>query len=170
MTSTCRLILAVPLFLAVASAGCNTSNSPATASGKFTYQGQPVTAGSVTFYPVATKSTEQGGLGIFTYPLKADGTYSGTDLPVGEYVVTVETESANPDRKLRQAVQPGGGGKADPAADYQKKMQERGQIPSGPANTGPYVKIPPKYADKKTSTLKATLTKGSNTNNFDLTD
>jgi hypothetical protein len=157
-----RLSLALPLFLLLVS-GCNTSNTPASASGKITYKGQTVSTGSLQFH------TAEGSKGMYSYAF-SDGAYSASDLPVGEYVVTIETESANPDAAKRNAVQPGGRGKPDQAGDYQKQMMERGAIPNTPGNKGPYVKIPPKYADEKTTTLKAKLTKGSNTVNFDLTD
>ncbi len=169
MTRTGRFLLTLPLFLAVAS-GCNTSNTPATVSGKITYNGQTVPAGSITFHPVATQSTDKGGLGIYNYSLKEDGTYSGTDLPTGEMVVTIETETANPNPTKSKTALVGGANKGDTAADYQKKMQEMGKAPSGPTNAGPYVKIPPKYAVKATSTLKVTLDKGKNTKDFELTD
>jgi len=159
MTRTAPLFLALPLFLAVVS-GCNDSATPATVSGKITYKGETVPSGSLTFH------TEQGG--IFSYSLK-DGEYFGTDLPAGEYVVTVETESANPNPNLPKMAQPGGKGK-DPAADYKKKMEEMGKVPATPGNAGPYVKIPSRYDSKKTSPLKVTVTRGKNTNDFALTD
>lgn len=160
MTRTGRLFLALPLLVVVVS-GCTDSASPGSVSGKITYKGEVVSSGSLTFH------TEKGG--IFTYPLK-DGTYSGSDLPTGEYVVTVESESANPNPSRPKRAEPGAAGKGDPSADYQKKMQEMGKAPSGPANPGPYVKIPAKYAEKKTSPLKVNVTKGKNSNDFDLTD
>jgi hypothetical protein len=85
-------------------------------------------------------------------------------------VVTVETESANPKPKPK-AVQPGAGDRGDPTDDYRKKMEEMGKVPQGAAtNAGQYVQIPAKYATKDKSPLHVTLTKGSNENNFDLTD
>jgi hypothetical protein len=82
-------------------------------------------------------------------------------------VVTIETETANPN--ARKADYAKGKEGANPS-DYEKKMREMGKIPSGPSNAGPYVKIPAKYADKSTSDLKRTLTKGDNHLDFDLTD
>jgi hypothetical protein len=159
MTRTCRLFLALPLFLIVVS-GCKTSSSPARVSGTVTYKGETVPTGSVTFH------TEQGA--IFSYPL-VDGTYSGSDLPTGEMVVTVETESANPEGTKGRTY---GGGKAkggDPS-DYAEKMKQMGKVPAGAANKGPYVPIPKKYSDKNTSPLKVTLTKGNNKLDFPLED
>jgi hypothetical protein len=169
MARTIRFFLALPLFFAFA-AGCNTSNTPATVSGKVTYNGQPVPAGSITFHPVSDKSTDQGGLGIYNYSIK-DGMYSGTDLPTGEMVVTIETETANPNPTKAKAAPQGAAKRGDPTGDYQKKMQEMGKVPADAAtNAGPYVKIPPRYAVKAKSPLKVTVTKGKNTNDFDLTE
>jgi hypothetical protein len=144
-------------------AGCNDSGTPASVSGKITYKGEDVPTGSITFFVVS--DTEHGS---FPYPIR-DAKYSGTDLPTGEYVVTIETESANPNPNRPKMNEPGAG-KKDPTAEYQQRMQEAGAAPSGPANVGPYVKIPLKYAQKKTSPLKLTLTKGKNAGDFDLTD
>jgi hypothetical protein len=156
-----RLSLALPLFLLLA-AGCNTSTTPASVSGTIKYKGETVPTGSLQFH-----TTEGSSKAMYNYAFK-DGAYSGSDLPVGEYLVTIETESANPNPKPKPA-QAGGKGKPDQQEDYKKRMMERGAF-SGPTNAGPYVMIPDKYADEKTTTLKATLTKGSNTINFDLTD
>lgn len=163
MTPLIRRFASLPLFLLVLS-GCNTSTTPANVHGKITYKGEAVPAGSLAFH------LPEGGM--FPYALLADGSYSGSDLPLGEYVVTVETESANPKGKSaksydqKQKAREGG----DPD-DYMKKMKERGQVPNeSPGNAGPYVKIPAKYSDKKTSPLKANLVNGNNELNFELTD
>src|SRR5262245_44036333 len=131
MTRTYRLSLLLPLLLVVVS-GCISSSTPSQVHGKVTYKGQALPAGSVTF------QLSEGG--IFTYPIQPDGTYSGTDLPAGEYVVTVETESANPNAKKATYEKKGKEG-GDPN-DYRKRMQERGQVPEGAGNKGSYVKIP----------------------------
>jgi hypothetical protein len=166
MTYRVRFSLLLPLLLVVA-AGCNTSNTPARVSGKITYKGNPVTAGTITFY-------RQGDThGIFYYTIMEDGTYSGADLPAETLDVTIETESANPKShpQTQYGAKQGAGGKAgaDPN-EYMKKMQERGAIPGGPANKGPYVQIPLKYNDKAKSGLTVTLGAGRNEKNFELTD
>src|ERR1700720_3799155 len=83
-----RFLLVLPLFLGLA-LGCGTprGNAPSSVSGKITYKGAPVTAGNGIFYP------KEGG--AITMAIGPDGTYSGTDLPLGEGDVTIETESAN---------------------------------------------------------------------------
>jgi hypothetical protein len=159
MTRTLLLLLA-PLLLVVA-AGCH--GHMARLSGTVKYKGQPVSGGSITFH------APEGG--IYAFPLKPDGTYSGTEVPAGDYVVTVETESANPKKPTMTYGQQGGGAKkagGDPN-DYRAKMMERNQVPTATEGGG-YVKIPSKYSDKKKSGLQASLGGGSNTKDFDLTD
>jgi hypothetical protein len=158
MTRTGRILLALPLFLAIVS-GCSKSTTPSNVHGKVTYNGTPVTAGVVTFH------TEGGG--IFNYALGENG-YTLADLPEGQMVVTIETESANPNAK-KPAANYGKPGD-NQADDYRKKMQEMGKVPEGPVNTGVYVKIPKKYATKDKSPLKVTLTTGSNEYNIELKD
>jgi hypothetical protein len=158
MKFTGRLMCLVPLFLAVV-VGCSSSANPGSVTGKVTYNGQLVPAGSVTFH------IPTGGL--ISDALR-DGKYSVHDLPTGEMVVTIETESANPDGKLQANY--GGNKKGGDPNDYMQKMKERGMIPQGSGNAGPYVKIPEKYSKKETSPLKAKVTRGSNEFNFDLTD
>jgi hypothetical protein len=143
----------------VIAVGCSTSKTPSRVSGKVTYKGEPVGAGTVTFH------TKDGG--IFYYPLQPDGSYSGADLTTGEMIVTVDTEAANP---KRSGTVYGGKGKEGGPSDYMKKMKERGAVPEGPIIDGKYVKIPDKYMTKEKSPLKVNLTKGQNENNFDLKD
>jgi hypothetical protein len=156
-------LLALPLSLVIV-AGCKTSATPAKVSGKVTYKNEPVPAGTVTFH------TEKGG--IFYYPLNPDGTYSGSDLPTGEMVVTIDTESANPEGRPKTTYggAAGRGKEGATGEDYMKKMKQMGKVPEGPVSQGKYVKIPKKYSDKTTSPFKVTLNKGNNTHNFDLTD
>jgi hypothetical protein len=145
-----RIVLLLPLLLGLAS-GCGTAKSvPANLTGKVTYNGAPVTAGTLTFYP------KEGG-GVYPMALNSDGTYSGTDLPLGAGDVAIETESAN-----KKNAQTYGGGRA-PAMSSKPPG-------SGGTEQGAYVMIPAKYAKKETSNLTVTLTKGNNTNNIDLKD
>jgi hypothetical protein len=158
MIPTRRLI---PLLLLLGGLvlGCTgSSKTPARVSGKITYKGQVVPAGSIAFCP------PEGG--NYNYNIK-DGMYSGTDLPAVEMTVIIETESANP--KVKN-VDYGGKAKEGNPNDYRAKMEKMGKVPQGPSNTGGYLQIPTKYADKTTSGLKRTLTKGENHFDFDLTD
>ena len=161
MTVPRRFVLLLPLLLVIAF-GCGRKRDPSVASGKVTYRGQEVSAGTITFHPVSQK--EGGGYG---FQLKPDG-YTAVSLPAEEMVVTVETESANPKRPKPTYGPPG---KKGPGGnDYRQKMMEKGAVPQDSGPTGNYVPIPKKYADKTTSPLKKTLTSGKNEFNFDLTD
>jgi hypothetical protein len=165
MTRTGRLLLPLPLILVIV-AGCRHNPTPANVSGTITYRGQPVTAGSVAFYP------EEGGM--FSYSIGNDGSYSGWGLPAGELVVTVETESINPNPKGRPKATYGGKDKKRKGGnpnEYMEKMKAMGKAPDVSATTtGAYVRIPAKYAEKNKSPLRATLEKGTNVVNFELTD
>jgi hypothetical protein len=154
MTLKGSLALALPLCLVVVF-GCGDRKNPnaaSTVSGKVTYKDAPVSGGNITFKP------EKEGP-VYFRPLAADGTYSLTDVPAGNYVVTIETESINPSRKKPTYGRAGVG--APPAEP----------IPaSAVTSAGTYVKIPAKYADVKTSGLKATLGGDKKGQDFPLTD
>jgi hypothetical protein len=164
MTTKTKCFLLLPLFLVFVS-GCASSSTAARVSGRVTYKGNPVTAGTVTFH------AKEGG--ILTCAIKSDGTYSRTDLSPGEMAVSVETESANTNRKVPESAYGGARGRAmSQGKDSGKASSMLSPAPSGfkPAETGVYVKIPPKYADKNTSGLAVTLTRGKNTKDFELTE
>jgi hypothetical protein len=152
-------LFAVLTFTLLFLVGCGGSKkAPAKVSGKVTYKGAPVTGGNINFH--------SKGSGVYSYNLTMEGTYTGLDLPAEEMVVTVLTESLNPNLKKQEYTGSGRG----PRGSAQK-MSPMPQ--GGPASTGPsgvYVKIPAKYAKKETSTLTATLTAGSQTKDFDLAD
>jgi hypothetical protein len=159
-----RLVVAFPLFLAAA-VGCSSGNSnfPAKVSGKITYQGQPVTAGMVTFH---SKNNE-----VYSSSLAPDGTYTMANLPVGEMTVCVETESFNPNKKTPEYKGGKGPGQSGAPSVAPKKGSTSSPVPSGAGQGGgSYVKIPAKYADRSGSPLRATLEKGNNTKDFELTD
>src|SRR5918994_535932 len=81
--------------------GCTTGNNaaPARVSGSLAYNGQPIKAALMKFH------TPEGV--AYAAQVSADGTYSATDIPVGELIVTIETDSFNPANK------PGDGSEAD---------------------------------------------------------
>src|SRR5262249_50745425 len=134
-----RLLLAGLLLLTVTLVGCadNNPNAPARISGSLTYKGQPIKAGTMAFHTPDGVSYKAN--------LSPDGTYSATDIPVGELVATVETESIN-------AKKTAGGANA---AAYQRAGAGQQQPPPGvaAAPVGEYIKIPGKYANPKTSPL-----------------
>lgn len=149
----------LPLAALVAGLGCGqTSNpiAPARISGKISYKGQPIKAGVMNFY------TPEGV--AYSAQISKDGTYSATDIPAGELVVTVETESLSPARK--------GGAEAALRQKMSASMvqQRPGGTGGGTAEPEPYIKIPNKYANPKTSPLTVTTKPGRQVHDIDLTD
>jgi hypothetical protein len=172
MTRSSRFLSALSLFLLIVF-GCSRSGpTPCSVTGKVTYKGQPVTGGTIAFHRIVATGADEEQSGSYGFSIKPDGTYEGASMPPEEYIVTIETESINPDRKTLIYQQPMGGGKNKMTADdYKKKMQEMGKFSGVTEAQGAYVKIPAKYGDKKSSPLKTKkLENGKNQLNFDLTD
>jgi hypothetical protein len=138
--------------------GCGSKNvlAPATISGGVSYKGSTLTGGSVSFYtPTGTP---------YSASISLDGTYSLADLPIGEMVVCVETESINPVHKAAT-----GGDSARRMAMMGERKGPQGQ--GGPVATGnepKYMKIPEKYSKQKTSPLTYTVKNGRQVYNIDL--
>ncbi len=147
-----QFFLAVPLILVLA-AGCGkSSNTPAKVTGKVTYKGAPVTAGTVAFQP------KEGGA-MHSASIEKDGSYTLNELPVGDMAVTVETESAHNNKDSTK------GGNKQYSKGGGSPMPE-GFTPGG----GDYVKIPKKYSDPKTTPLTHSVVKGTQTFPIDLAD
>jgi hypothetical protein len=161
MSRTSRVFCSIPLLFAII--GCSNSKTPSGVSGKVTYKGEPVPGGTIAFH----RTGENQG-GSYPFSLKPDGTYEGTGMPAEEMIVTIDTESINPDKPKQTYSQPGQGG--SPSSNYEKMMRERVPEAAVKSDGGKYVKIPPQYADKAKSPLKVTLSKGKNPLNFDLKD
>ena len=173
MTRMTRCILALPLMLVIAS-GCSSSKSGSSVQGTVTYNGQKVTAGTVTFHRTggADKDSEQKG--TYAFVIQPDGTYKGSSLPKEEMVVTVETETANPEHQKQKGPAygpPAGQGMSmkEQQDMYKKKMAEQG-APVDAAQGGTYTKIPEKYSDPKQSPLRKKFSGGKETFNIELTD
>jgi hypothetical protein len=153
MTSVQLPRLVCLAFLAAAVGCAGGGKFPAKASGRITYKDQTIKAGSMNFHSSSGPS--------FAGVIDLNGTYTATDLPAEEMVVTVETESVNPDPGKKKGAQQSreakmGGQKAPPGA--------------GPSPNELYVEIPKKYSDPKTSPLKTTLKRGNNSYDIVLTD
>jgi|SRR5262245_30085030 len=170
-----RLLLALPLVCGLLLlAGCKRGNphAPARVTGKVTYKSAPVPGGTITFH--APDGTQ--------YPtnIGPDGSY-GVELPAGDLLVSVETESLNPDRKIPTYDEKTSGSAGPMAKMYGKKSGGGGsgknKAMGSPAPEGAsmsssdrYVKIPPRYSDKQKSGLNVLLSKGDQKKDFDLTD
>lgn len=91
-------------------AGCEART--ATVSGSVTYQGKPLTGGSVVFY-CSDKQIVRGLIG-------ADGRYSIPNVPIGSAsaVVTIQSHTKVPDGfRLKQQLPQSTGGPAPPPVD-----------------------------------------------------
>lgn len=167
MTSKVRVLLSLPLVLVVA-AGCGkggSSQAPARLSGKVTYKNAPLPGGTLVLI-------SKSGTGVYSTQIGADGTYSITNVGEGDMDVTVETESLNPKKKVPEYKGQSSGPKGRPA--FKDKPAQASPMPQGAGDgggtAGTYVRIPPKYADRVTSGLTVTLSAGSNSKDFELTD
>lgn len=144
--------------LVVAAAGCGgggNSLAPANVSGSVTKGGKPLPGGTIGFV------TPDGN--TYSTDIGADGTFSIKDVPDGELVVIVETESVNPDRKSGA----GTGKDAQKRNSVPQQQPPSGYPPSGGTSAGlggekKYVPIDKKYASHKTSPLTHTLKSGRN--------
>jgi hypothetical protein len=169
MNRMIRLFLPLPLLLAIV-AGCASSKKPSVITGKVTFNGATVRGGVVGFHRTVEELT--GGVAA---NIDKDGNYTVSGVPPGEVIVTVDTEPMNPDHP--KAAQPygskaAGGKNVRPQNQYRDKMKEQGVAGAAQSegDADRYTKIPSKYSDKKTSTLKTTVKSGSNTYNIEMTD
>jgi hypothetical protein len=149
-----RLLVAVAgLCLALAGVtGCKKSR--ATVTGKVTFNGTPITAGTVGFY--ASANTIGSG------PINPDGTYTVPDAPVGEVTVTVTTPKPTMGPQGNQLSKP------PPGMSMPHEM-----VPAGGEKIGTQVvrtmPAPDKYNSPDTSPLKYTVVPGTQTYDIKLT-
>jgi hypothetical protein len=163
MLSTFRLLQVAVFTGCVSIIGCSSGNpnAPASVSGKVTYKGTTVTAGTISFY-----TTESG---VYTTGINADGSYEAVDIPVGPVEISIETESANPDKKTpvygggaSGGPNMGGMGSPNPNAGSSSNAPPKSKLPglgpkpdgAGSQSGGGYVKIPAKYSDRSKSGLQ----------------
>jgi hypothetical protein len=139
------LFLPVSAMLLCALGGCS-GDGKATVSGKVTYQDKPVTSGTVVFVP-----EDKAKMGDRA-PIKPDGTYSTSNLPLGKMKVGVE-----PGQKGAPAQMPKG-------AKFGKDKQPGQYAPEAAASpAGAYVDIPDKYRNPDTSGLTVDVNSSSKT-------
>jgi hypothetical protein len=155
-----RLVALLPFCLGMALGCGGSSNTPGKVEGKITYNGTALGGGTIRF------ESPSGG-GVYGAGIKPDGTYSITDMSSGDMVVTIETESINPNKQIPSY----GGAPGDPMSKAMAPRAELEKQGVGKATSGGnYVKIPDKYNNPQTSGLKVTVGKGNQTENFTLTD
>lgn len=131
-------------------AGCG---GPKTAkvSGTVMFGGKALPGGKITFYPA-----NGGAANPASADIQEDGTYTVTNVPVGEVKVTVSTDHLSGKLTTRNAP-PGG-------VDAQMKPPAGAgaNIPQKPDNAGvkligTYTKIPAKYGKPETTDLTYTI-------------
>jgi hypothetical protein len=143
------LAMVVGLCALTALAGCG-DPTKGTAVGKVTYKGAPVTGGSMSLKPAA--GSAPGVMIVIT----ADGSFNMPDIPVGQYKVTVETDSVANAGGAPIGVTPPKDAPKLPDLDTSKLPKK--------------VAIPPKYKDAASSGLTWEIKPGTNRRDIDLTD
>ncbi len=129
---------------ALFASGCGSET--ATVTGRVTYQGKPVTNGSVIVY-CSDKQIVRGNIG-------PDGTYSIPNVPRGSLTVTVQTHARMPaGMRLQQNLPPSSGGPIPPTA---------------PADDTSRVFVPARYALPEESGLSVVVDRGPVTYDIDL--
>jgi hypothetical protein len=130
--------------------GCNTSKVPkGSLKGTIAYKGQPINGGSLLLH-----GTDGNGIEV-TIPVAQDGTFSSTEVPVGEYKVVVEP---NP-----------GGTPFDTTGmtpEQKEKMKEQIQASKTPGT----IKFPEKYQKLETTDLTVKVAKGQTSVELRLND
>lgn len=138
-------------------AGCKGS-SQGTVSGTVSYKGQPVKGGTVSIIP------SKGG--ALTSPIKEDGSYTISKVPVGPAKIAVETASMRPPPKGAKA--------RGPYAKMPKDAIPPGVDPSKVPgaqhhnDASRYVPIPPQYSDPQKSGLSYDVARGNQQHPIDL--
>src|SRR5262249_36723844 len=128
-------------------------------NGKVTYNGRPVTSGTVTFTPLKGTGSESGH--VATSPIESDASYTlttfntGDGAVLGQHAVTVTFREAGADLKTLNLNQ---------GADPNKTATLK------PKYVMPKLASPPKYASPSTSPLKYTVKEGQNTFDLELKD
>jgi hypothetical protein len=155
------LLLALALIV-----GCHRSQTPAKVTGTVKYKGQPLKGGTITF--------ESDSMGSYNASLSQEGAYEIVDMPAGTMKVIVETESMNPDKKKPNYPGRGAGAAKSAQMDKERAAKEKASGTGGPLShdeaLARYVKIPAKYSNRTATPLKADVTAGRQTVDFDLTD
>jgi len=173
-----RHLYLLPL-LAACAIGCSSGQNAAKFSGKVTYNGSTLPGGSLRLHPKAA-----GAVGS-DIGIDGNGRFEASDLPTGDFTVTIETESLNSGGQQPKEYS-GGGGAAGGDPKYGppgaggggggggnksgQKAQMSPKPDNAPSQSTSYVKIPAKYNNPAQSGLEVTLKGGSNSKDFDLKD
>jgi hypothetical protein len=140
--------------LILCQAGCLKSTARTTVSGKVTFQGKPVPAGTVSFFATDKRTS----LAV----INADGTYSMGDAPVGDVTITVQTPPRGMAGRLSGTTKP------PPGMKMPEEMIPKDQ-PAIVTDPSKWVELPKKYADVQSSPLKYTVKAGPQEHDIELT-
>jgi hypothetical protein len=141
------------LGLLVLAAGCSSSG---TITGKITYQGRPVTGGTVLF-------ASADGKGNVSSQIGADGSYTINKMPAGLAKIAVETKSAQPTQS-RFGVGPPKGMQPPPGTvpEGAKSVYDSGSA------TAKAELLPDTYGNPESSGLTFEVKGGAQTHNIEL--
>jgi protein-disulfide isomerase len=163
-----RWLFVVPLFLSIVLLGCSKKAGQVptgTVSGKVTYKNAPVTGGAMAFHGKDAAGKDALSRAV----LKGDGTYTAIGVPLGDVVVTIETDLLDPAGKTTKEGKDAKQFKAIKSEEFIKgKLKIATTVPADPEQK--YVKIPEKYKSEKTSPLSLKIAEGSQTKDLDLQD
>jgi hypothetical protein len=130
-----RKIRKTSLLLPVLLAGVCGCDSRATVTGKVSYQGRPVTYGSVTF--LSADKTARSGV------IEPDGSYTVEGVPPGTAKIAVISRDPSKGRSIVRAHKPG--------------QPEQGTASSQPTVVNAWFPLPPRFEDAKASGLDCTV-------------
>lgn len=127
--------------------GCGRQGSPnGSISGTISYNGKPVNGAILHLHSASEKAS------IVTVAVAQDGTFSGADIPPGEYKIVVKgTAPPKGIEKMTQAPK-----EMDPA----KKAEMEAKFKQVFGNEAPTIDFPNKYKKIETTDLKCTITQG----------
>jgi hypothetical protein len=143
-------------FVAIATLlGCSPAPTTGQVSGKVTVAGKgPLTGGTIFF--VSAADSKKAGSGT----INADGSYDVPNAPLGECKVTIDN----------LALKSAAGGAPPPGVGAQAGGVPKGLDISGMGAMGKtaYIPIDPSFAKSETTTLTATIGKGTNTKDLEV--
>ncbi|MSR31400.1 MAG: carboxypeptidase regulatory-like domain-containing protein [Gemmataceae bacterium] len=154
-------LLALGLFLGLLGCGGGGGVGPrSTVKGKVTVGGKgPLTGGTIQFIP----ANGSYGAGV----ISDDGSYTVTDAPVGECKVVVDNSNLAGPSGGAPGVKMGKGKDNSKMGAAPKGAIIPGEM-GGAKTASKYMKIDASFSKAETTSLKATLTRGANSVDFDV--
>jgi hypothetical protein len=154
MQATTRSLAGTTLLLAgfLGCLGCSRSaGERRLLTGRVTLNGQPVSGGTLRFYPAAARLREQAA---YQVRIRPDGSYTAAGVPLGKMKVTVDT-------RIVQATAE--------ALEQMTASAGKTRVPAPPFSPpGAYVEVPAKYTNPKTTDLRVEVTGGEQQQDFAL--